>query len=133
MPDSKYIEKAMTMRGQPLCPNCAETIMMTFAERMGLTPEQSRALGTNFGGGMRRGGVCGAVTSALMVLGAMGINDPSVAAGIQKKIRENHDGMIDCADLLRANAQSGGQKKAHCDGMIREAIGLIEEYMGEEG
>ena len=43
-------------------------------------------------------------------------------------MKENHNGMINCFDLLKANAQAGGQKKPHCDGMIKEAIELIEEY-----
>ena len=33
----------------------------------------------------------------------------------------------------RANAQAGGQKKAHCDGMIYEAIKLLEELALEKG
>ena len=37
------------------------------------------------------------------------------------------DGMTDCADLLRANAAKGGEKKPHCDNMIEEVITLIDE------
>lgn len=33
-----------------------------------------------------------------------------------------------CAELLKANIEKGGKKKEHCDGMIREAIELIDEY-----
>ena len=80
MSNSKYIEKAMELRSEPMCPNCAETIMMTFAEDIGLSEDQARALGTNFGGGMKSGSVCGAVTSSLMVLGALGVTDPSAEA-----------------------------------------------------
>ena len=127
MADSKYTEKAMALRSEPMCPNCAETIMMTFAEDMGLSEEQARALGTNFGGGMKSGGVCGVVTSSLMVLGMLGVTEPGTAAGLQRRIKENHGGLINCVDLLRANAEAGGQKKPHCDAMIREAIEIIEE------
>ena len=87
----KHIEKAMQLRNNERCPNCAETIMMTYADELGLSESQMKALGTNFGGGMKSGSTCG-------------------------------------FDLLRANAQAGGQKKPHCDGMIKEAIELIEEY-----
>ena len=128
MADSKYIEKAMELRSEPMCPNCAETIMMTFAEDMGLSEEQARALGTNFGGGMKAGSVCGAVTSSLIVLGALGVTDSGAAAGLQRRIKENHGGLINCTELLKANAEARGQKKPHCDAMIREAIELIEEY-----
>jgi hypothetical protein len=35
-----------------------------------------------------------------------------------------------CADLLRVNAQRGGNKKEHCDGMVFEAIEILEELLG---
>ena len=61
-------------------------------------------------------------------VGALGISDPHIVGEFQRKMKENHNGMINCFDLLKANAQAGGQKKPHCDGMIKEAIELIEEY-----
>ena len=76
---------------------------------------------------MKCGSVCGAVTSALMVLGAKGIVEPSKLNAFRKKIAENHDGYLNCVDLLRANATKGGDKKTHCDHMIQEAIELIDE------
>ena len=48
----KHIEKAMQLRNNARCPNCAETIMMTYAEELGLSESQMKALGTNFGGGI---------------------------------------------------------------------------------
>ena len=50
---------------------------------------------------------------------------------ILRRIAEKHDGMTDCAELLRANAQKGGAKKPHCDNMIFEAIELIDELTKE--
>lgn len=126
---TRPMDKAKELRSNPMCPNCAETIMMAFADRVGLPEEKMAMLGTNFGGGMKSGSTCGAVTSALMILGLLGISDPNVIGEFQRKIKQNHNGMINCADLLRANAQAGGQKKAHCDGMIFEAIKLLEEYL----
>ncbi|WP_347564367.1 C-GCAxxG-C-C family protein [Clostridium sp. SM-530-WT-3G] len=49
----------------------------------------------------------------------------------KKKIMENHNGTINCAELLKMNAEKGGKKKEHCDGMIRESIKLIDEYTAE--
>jgi C_GCAxxG_C_C family probable redox protein len=124
----KHIEKAMQLRNDVSCPNCAETILKTYSEELGLSEEQAMAIGTNFGGGMKTGGVCGAVSASLMVLGALGITDPAVVGGFQRKIKENHSGYINCFDLLKANSEAGGKKKPHCDGMIKESIELIEEY-----
>lgn len=127
MSESKHIEKAMNLRNT-ICPNCAETMLMTYADELGLSEEQAAVLGTNFGGGMKTGSTCGAITSGLIVLGALGVNDPRIIGEFQRRIKENHNGLTNCVDLLRANVEAGGQKKPHCDAMICEAIELIEEY-----
>lgn len=61
-----------------------------------------------------------------MVLGAKGIDDPAKINQFRKTIANNHEGNINCVDLLRANAAKGGDKKTHCDCMIKEAIELID-------
>jgi C_GCAxxG_C_C family probable redox protein len=124
----KHVEKAMKLRNEVSCPNCAETILQTYSEKLGLSEGLAMALGTNFGGGMKTGGVCGAVSASLMVLGALGITDPAIVGGFQSRIKEKHGGNINCSDLLKANSEAGGKKKPHCDGMIKESIELIEEY-----
>lgn len=53
---------------------------MTFADRLGLTPEQANALGAHFGSGMRHGSTCGAVSGALMVLGLLGCDEKQSTA-----------------------------------------------------
>ena len=87
--------------------------------------------GGNFGGGMKCGSTCGAITAGLMILGAKGIESPFAVNEFRRRIAEKHDGMTDCAELLRANAQKGGAKKPHCDNMIFEAIELIDELTKE--
>lgn len=124
----KHMEKAMELRNEvPMCNNCAQTIMRVYADELGLDENTAAALGSNFGGGMKCGSTCGVITAGLMVLGAKGVQSPAVLNEFRKRIADNHDGMTDCADLLRANAAKGGEKKPHCDGMIREAIALIDE------
>ncbi|MCR4955189.1 MAG: C-GCAxxG-C-C family protein [Lachnospiraceae bacterium] len=130
--ENKHVEIAMELRSGASCPNCAETILMAYAKEMGLTKEQAANIGSNFGGGMKAGSVCGAVSGALMVLGAMGVKQPMKIGEFQRRIRDNHNGMINCADLLKANAMAGGDKKSHCDAMITEAILLVDEYLGRE-
>lgn len=61
------------------------------------------------------------------ILGAKGIEAPAVLNEFRKCMAKKHDGMTDCADLLRANAAKGGEKKPHCDNMIEEVITLIDE------
>lgn len=126
----KHIEKAMELRNEvPMCNNCAQTIMRVYADELGIDENTAAALGSNFGGGMKCGSTCGAITAGLMVLGAKGIESPKVLNEFRKRIADNHDGMTDCADLLRANAAKGGEKKPHCDGMIKEAIEIMDELV----
>ena len=67
---NKHIEKAMELRNEtPMVSNCSQTIMRCYAEDMGISEEMAAGLGCNFGGGMKCGGVCGAITGGLMVLG----------------------------------------------------------------
>ena len=108
----KHIEKAMELRNEvPMCNNCAQTIMRVYADELGIDENTAAALGSNFGGGMKCGSTCGAITAGLMVLGAKGIESPKVLNEFRKRIADNHGGMTDCAELLRANAAKGGEKK----------------------
>ena len=88
---------------------------------------------TFFRGGMQTGAVCGAVTGGLLALGLAGVDDPKAADTLIRTIKQNHAGMIDCKDLLRANAENGGEKMPHCNAMIREAITVTEEILKREG
>ena len=106
--------------------------MIAYADDLGLTESQAECLGCNFGGGMKCGGTCGAITGGLMVLGALGVSSPGAVGAFQRTIRDNHNGMTNCADLLRDNALKGGEKKAHCDSMIMESIRLIDELTGKD-
>ena len=72
-------------------------------------------------------------TSGLMVLGLFGANDPALIGYYYRRLREKHDGMLNCADLLRVNKERGGLKKPHCDAMVRECVALAEEILRESG
>jgi len=49
--------------------NCSQAIVRTYGPDYGLSALDSVRVSCGFGGGMRRGDTCGAVTGALMVLG----------------------------------------------------------------
>ena len=73
----------------------------------GLTQEQARSVGANFGGGMKMAATCGTVTGGLMVLGLMGIEDGPTIAEFQRTIRDHHSG------CLRRIACSGSMRSKH--------------------
>lgn len=128
---NKHVEKARKLRNEtPMASNCAQAVLRSYADEIGLNEEQASCIACNFGSGMKCGGVCGAITGGLMVLGAKGVADPAKIGEYRRMIAAKHDGKLDCADLLKANAEKGGNKKEHCDRMIYEAIEAIDQLMG---
>ena len=49
--------------------NCSQAVLGSFSEQFGLDCDKACKAATGFGGGMRMGGTCGAVTGTFMVLG----------------------------------------------------------------
>ena len=49
--------------------NCAQVVLGSFSEGLGLEKEKAEALAAPFGGGRYGGETCGCVTAATMVLG----------------------------------------------------------------
>lgn len=104
--------------------NCCQSVLVPFAKEMGLTEDQAYALGAHFGSGMRHGSVCGALSGALLVLGALGYDEKQAAALI-RQFREAH-GATECAALLKASHDRGEVKKAHCDSLVFEMIEALD-------
>ena len=135
---SKYTDLAMERRshitpeGRPAW-NCCQAVVSVFAQDAGYDEDTCMKAATYFRGGMQTGAVCGAVTGGLLALGLAGVDDPKVADTLIRTIKQNHAGMIDCKDLLRANAENGGEKMPHCNAMIRESIGCVEKILKEKG
>ena len=135
---SKYTDLAMERRsrftpdGRPEW-NCCQAVVSVFAQDAGYDEEACMKAATFFRGGMQTGAVCGTITGGLMALGLAGLDDAQTATDFIRKVRENHNGMINCRDLLRANAENGGEKMPHCNAMIRECIGYVEEILQEKG
>ena len=129
---SIYLDEAKRLRAiTDIHYNCAQAVVLPFAKALGLPEKEIYDLAVHFGGGMKMGATCGAVTGALMALGLLGIDAPAAANALCRKVKEAHDGMLDCRDLLRVNAQKGGEKKPHCDAMVYECVGLVEEMMNQ--
>ena len=135
---SRYQDRAMERRqiigpdGKPAY-NCCQSVATVFAEELGYDEEASMKASTYFRGGMQMGSVCGAITGGLLALGLSGVDDAAAVNEYYRKIRSNHDGMMNCKDLLRVNAEQGGEKMPHCNAMIRECIGYVEEILKEKG
>ena len=95
--------------------NCAQAVACAFSEELGMPEAQVARLVCSFGGGMGKlREVCGAVSGALFVLGALqGYGDPAATdekaahyARVQefaRRFREAHETII-CRELLRGIA-----------------------------
>ena len=135
---SKYTDLAMERRsqfmpdGKPAW-NCCQAVVSVFAQDAGYDEDACMKAATFFRGGMQMGSVCGAVTGSLLALGLAGVDDVPSANDLIRRVRENHNGMIECRDLLRVNAENGGEKIPHCNAMIRECIGYVEETLRAKG
>lgn len=134
MSESRFLEKAKQLRAiTEIHYNCAQSVTVPFAEVVGLDEDTMYRMGANFGGGMKMAATCGAVTGALMVLGLAGLDEVAMLREIYKKVRDNHEGYLDCADLLRINAEKGLPKKPHCDAMVYELVEITEELLRRYG
>ena len=128
---SKYLDRAVEPRAiTERHYNCGQSVVVPFAKEMGLTEEQAYGICANFGGGLKRASACGAMTGGLVVLGMFGIDNPSE---YYRELRLSHDGLLDCADLLRKNKELGREKKPHCDALVYECVTLVEKILREKG
>ncbi|NEZ46431.1 oxidoreductase [Clostridium niameyense] len=106
--------------------NCAESIIKALNEEKNMNIPVSIA--TPFGGGMAVGTTCGAITGALMVVGALkgreSAKDPNEARAFAKKvmskIKEDY-GTFDCIELKK--------KGVTCDEIIEYAYETVKEYI----
>ena len=128
---SKYLDRARALRAitEPHY-NCGQSVVVPFAGDAGLTEAQAMGICANFGGGLKRASACGAITGGLVVLGLFGIDNPEEYS---QALRANHEGMLDCAELLRRNRELGGEKKPHCDALVYECVALVERILREQG
>ena len=107
--------------------NCCQSVLVPFADVCGLDRDTAFQLGANFGSGMRHGSTCGAVTSALMVLGLAG-RGPDEATEFMRRFREKN-GALDCAALLRMAKERGEERKPHCDRLVFDAVEILEDLL----
>ena len=92
--------------------NCAQAVAIAFSEEMGKSEEEMAKLASSFGGGMgKMREVCGAVSGALLVYGALrGNSDPADGeakkqhyAKVQEfaaRFKAEHETII-CRELLK--------------------------------
>ena len=130
--------------------NCAQAVLLTYADMVGLNKETCARLSSSFGGGMgRMREVCGAVSGMLMVAGLLyGYEGPEEGSikkdhytrvqQLAEKFREEA-GSIICRDILKnppadpvpspRTAEYYVQRP--CARMVALAVRVLEQYIKE--
>lgn len=132
--------------------NCAQSVLLAYADVLGLTQEQAAMVSVGFGGGIGRlRDHCGAFSAAIMLCGAL-----EGAEGAKKehrtqtyaRVQEVHrrfierNGTVNCAELLgRAKEPEAPAPDARtpeyyrsrpCARIIRSACKIIDEMLAEQ-
>ena len=128
--------------------NCAQAVFTTFAVEEGIPEELALKIATQFGGGCRKGEVCGAVSGALMVLGLKHghchFNAPEEKASayetaeafMDRFVEEN--GTVVCKELLGYNLSLPDEMakirernlfSKVCPRMVESATEIAEEVL----
>lgn len=131
--------------------NCSQAVCASLAAKVGLKQEDAMRIGCGFGGGMRMAETCGAVTGAIMALGARyGNADLANLDGKQvtyakvqeflTRFRKAH-GTTCCRELLGVDvttpegfkqASEGGAQcmfKTKCPRFVRTAAEIAESLV----
>jgi len=147
----KKSEKALSYFNNSF--NCAQSVFTTFGPELGLTEDECLKIACAFGAGMgKQQHVCGAVTGALMVLGARfgkALNDAEHKKELTYKKTEEfikkfelNNGSIHCFKLLNnlnmnivedeIKIHELGLYETVCESAIKDAVELIEKLIYTE-
>ncbi len=132
--------------------NCAQAVVLAFADLHGLDQTTAAALSSSFGGGMGRlREVCGAVSGMFLTAGILyGYDDPGASeekaehyARIQELAAEfeKRNGSIVCRELLGSGRKRDEPtpeartaeyyKKRPCKELVGDAAEILEGYIKE--
>lgn len=125
--------------------NCAQSILGTYGPDYNLSQDECLRISSGFGGGMRRGEVCGAVSGAVMVLG-LNFDPGDISPTSREAVNadtlnftnrfESECGSLRCMDLLgcdistpegRLAAKVKNTSETVCPHLVQTAAVLLEE------
>lgn len=126
--------------------NCAQSVLLTYAEELKLEKKTALTIALGFGGGMTMGETCGAVTGAYMVLGLKSATEGKTYDQIKAESKANirrfnelfiaRHGSLQCKKLLGVDlSEAVGYQKANeqnlfntvCVTLVASAAEILEE------
>ena len=109
--------------------NCAQAVICTYADLIGIDEETGRNLGNAFGAGMgTMEGTCGALVGTGIVLG-LATKDKSAARKGMRQIMtqfQQRNGATQCKQLKGVGT---GTVLRECTGCVADAADLLEEQL----
>ena len=130
--------------------NCTQGVFTTYAIEHGIDEKLALRIATNFGGGARKGELCGAVSGALMVLGLLyghserddletKANSYAMAEEYMNRFIDKN-GSVVCRELLGYDLSKPAEReeikkknlfRTVCPEMIRSAVSILDELLEE--
>ncbi len=107
--------------------NCAQSVLMSLADRLGIDAGLAATVSTGLGGGVGgQGEICGVATAMAVAESIVSGNDPAQKAAVYERVRglcsqfrDRNNGMLLCRDLKR-------QPQARsCDMLIADGIEIL--------
>ena len=143
-----HVEKAVEYYNNNF--NCSQGVFTSFATEVGMDEKLALKLATNFGGGERKGELCGAVAGALMVLGlrcghcdSEDIEGKSKAYAVSTEFMDRFikkNGSVVCRELLgydltkeedTAVIAEQNLFRSFCPKMVESAARILDEMIAE--
>ncbi len=140
-------EKAVTCFGNGC--NCAQAVFTAFCKEFGLEEKIGLKIACPFGGGLgHTGGVCGAVTGALLVIGLkygpensengdLKIRNYTIAQNFISEFQKRN-GSVNCTELISYDlsdesqldrARQSGVFKTKCPKYVSDAVEILEQMI----
>jgi len=132
--------------------NCSQSVVLAFADILGLEEDRAAILASGFGGGMGRlREVCGAFSGAVLVSGAISVKDPSDKEqrkdnyALVQRFAGNFEqafGSIVCRELLQKRSEAREEPAPSrrdaqwyasrpCENLVGHSARMIAEYLSE--
>ena len=122
--DMAMSEEAVKLHGEGF--NCAQCVLMTAGKYTGLEENTAKRIAAGFGGGVRSGEICGAISGAVMTIG-LTEEDPRLVAARTKQCVERFRqefGCVRCQELKL--------NRVPCDTLIAFGAQQVEELRKED-
>ena len=116
-------EEAVRLHGQGC--NCAQSVLAACGKYTGLEQQTALAVASGFGGGVRSGEICGAISGAVMAIGLVE-KDPRKVAALSRQCVESFRqefGCVRCQELK--------QNRVSCDRLIEFGAQYVENLINE--